>query len=66
MQERGERRDEHVGSSIFGLKVGLLFHSMFALFLYFYYMFDKYKKHVSIFLVMVSSLHLKTIPLKKN
>ena len=30
--------------SMFKLKVGLLFHPMFTLFLCFYYMFDKYKK----------------------
>ena len=30
--------------SIFYLKIGLLFHHIFTLFLCFYYMFNKYKK----------------------
>ena len=49
-------------SGIFGLKVGLLFHRRFTLFLCLYYMFDLYEKSSFYFLIMVPSLHLNTIP----
>ena len=64
-EERREKREEmSMGfvSGIFGLKVGLLFHRRFTLFLSLYYMFDLYEKSSFYFLIMVLSLHLNTIP----
>ena len=46
--------------AIFDLKMGLLFHYIFMLFMRFDYMFDKYEKSNTISFIMVTSLHLNT------
>ena len=66
-----ERREKRLGCgpymrSMFGLKVSLLFYCMIALFLCFYYMFNKYEKANFYFPYHFISFHLVTIsPLKK-
>ena len=57
MREK-RKRGPHI-KSIFGLKIGLSFHHMFVLYLYFYYIFDKFKKPN---IYLVPSLHLSIIP----
>ena len=66
-RERIEKRGAF-GSikGIFDIELGLSFHCLFTLFSCFYCMFDLYEKPNFYYLIMIISLYLNTIPLKKH